>query len=82
MANNNIHIGISNKKISCCYQCSDREVGCHGTCDEYQKERSERDEEYKKWLADDRQNREQIKLEVNRAYRKKKHFQNKWIRHR
>ena len=71
------HVGVSTKRISCCYQCEDRKVGCHGTCTEYKKERAERDEEYERWHNWDKQNRAQTKLEVDRAHSKRKHFQNK-----
>ena len=25
--------------VSCCYKCSEREVGCHGYCEKYQNEK-------------------------------------------
>lgn len=37
-------LSLSNKTISCCYQCEKREVGCHGTCNDYIKEVAERKE--------------------------------------
>lgn len=32
------------KDITCCYNCTDRQVGCHGTCERYKAERAEMDE--------------------------------------
>lgn len=31
-------------KIDCCFQCEDRQPGCHGSCEEYKKQRAEMDE--------------------------------------
>lgn len=31
-------------RISCCYNCSDRVVGCHGKCEKYIAERKKLDE--------------------------------------
>ena len=31
-------------KINCCYNCSDRNVGCHGRCEKYIAERKKLDE--------------------------------------
>lgn len=35
--------------ITCCYNCSDRHVGCHGNCSKYIKQKEEHDAEAK-WL--------------------------------
>jgi len=32
-------------KIRCCYQCGERRVGCHGTCERYLAERKAADDE-------------------------------------
>ena len=29
--------------VSCCYKCSEREVGCHGKCERYKKEKEKCD---------------------------------------
>lgn len=33
-----------NRGISCCYKCTDREVGCHSKCEKYIQERRKLDE--------------------------------------
>lgn len=73
-------VGVSTKKISCCYRCEDRKVGCHGTCEEYKKEKAERFEEYERWLEWDKKYSVQTKMEVDRAHSKRKHFQNKLVK--
>lgn len=34
--------------ITCCYQCTDRTVTCHSTCDTYKKQKAEWDEQREK----------------------------------
>ena len=40
-------------KITCCYGCKDRVVGCHGTCEKYINEK-ETNEKFKKLEIDER----------------------------
>lgn len=35
------------KPISCCYNCQEREVGCHGKCNRYLEEKKIRDDRLK-----------------------------------
>ena len=42
------------KGSNCCYQCEDRHIGCHSTCEKYQayrKEWEERKKTYRKVIA-------------------------------
>ena len=36
-----------NSTISCCYNCQEREVGCHAKCKRYLEERKSRDDRLK-----------------------------------
>lgn len=77
-----LQVGISKKRISCCYHCEDRTAECHSTCERYKKEKAERAEEYEKFLVEARKDRAQTKMEVDRAYNKKKHFNKKCVKRR
>lgn len=45
-------------RIDCCYECERRSVGCHGSCEAYQKQRAARDAE----------------LDAERAQKEKEYF--------
>ena len=32
-------------RITCCYNCSEKEIGCHAYCEEYMRQRAELDKE-------------------------------------
>lgn len=36
---------VMNCKINCCYQCQDRVVGCHSTCEKYKEQKKAWDKE-------------------------------------
>ena len=44
----NIMLNPHQKRITCCYKCEDRTVGCHCSCEKYRNERSEMDKYYEK----------------------------------
>lgn len=37
-------ISFHSRNITSCYGCTDRQVGCHSTCERYLKDRKEQDE--------------------------------------
>lgn len=77
-----LQVGVSQKRISCCYHCEERTAECHGTCERYKEERAERDEEYARFVVEERKYKAQNTLEVDRALNKRRCFQNKWVRRR
>lgn len=50
-------------RIKCCYKCEKRHEGCHGTCEDYLRERKALDEynEEQRKIKQDRQNYNEIK---------------------
>lgn len=37
------HISFHSRNITSCYGCTERQVGCHSTCERYLKDREEQD---------------------------------------
>lgn len=42
MLTNEFSVNMSQKKISCCYKCERREVGCRSDCKDWAKEQADR----------------------------------------
>lgn len=56
---------MSQKNNACCYECPDREIGCHSKCEKYKKFRKELDKK-KKSIKD-----QNARFAVNRPYRER-----------
>ena len=79
MAFQSITLGRSSAQITCCRFCGPpkRQVGCHGWCDEYNKELEELNEANRKAHAEYRKQYDQDYVEARRDLAKKKLFKNK-----
>lgn len=53
-------------RITCCYGCKDRVVGCHSTCEKYINEKAEKDNIKKKELKDTMIDQSLYHLTVNK----------------
>lgn len=58
------------KRKSCCFQCEERTVGCHSTCEDYISEHTERKEQ----LAKIRNERELNLMDAERNINKTSYF--------
>ena len=43
MDNKELVLNPYQKRISCCYKCEDRKVGCHSICEKYINEQAEKE---------------------------------------
>ena len=69
----------NSSSITCCYNCQDRTIDCHGTCEKYRRQVDRRKAENEKILKERKlsyymheENKERVKRDRINRYRKRK----------
>ena len=65
------------KRISCCFNCDHRKVGCHANCEEYIEESKQREREKAERFAGSKAFNDIESCEVQRSYRAWKYTRRK-----
>lgn len=58
--------------MKCCFNCEDRQVGCHSECERYLKAKAERDEEREKRRSEKNAYYDMECYVVNKSYKRMK----------
>lgn len=64
-------VKLMGSTITCCYQCMERQVGCHSTCELYKTQKEEWEKERKKRNAEQMQKYAR-KSEISKAIKRMK----------
>lgn len=73
----NLKIGRSKVQFECCHKCTERQVGCHSTCEKYLETRNERIKDSYKLNAEYRKYYMQNKMAIERAIKRNEYYENR-----